>query len=105
MPLHARPSGTIGAKAAVGGGRPSAQSSSQSPAKQLQNFDGVNAIQNSQATGGFDLEPPDESIAVGGNYVLNFVNLTGAIYTKNGHIAAGPFPLGADWSKWWLLQR
>jgi hypothetical protein len=60
----------------------------------LHNFDGVDATQNSVATGGYDLEPPDESIAVGGAYTLNFVNLTGAIYTKNGALAAGPFPLG-----------
>jgi hypothetical protein len=60
----------------------------------LHNFDGVNASQNATATNGYDLEPPDESIAVGGGYTLNFVNLTGAIYDKNGGIAAGPFPLG-----------
>jgi hypothetical protein len=60
----------------------------------LHNFDGVNAIQNSAATKGYDLEPPDEAMAAGNGYVLNFVNLTGAIYKSNGQIAAGPFPLG-----------
>lgn len=60
----------------------------------LHNFQGVSAVDNSNATGGFDLEPPDEGLAAGNGYALNFVNLTGAIYNANGSIAAGPFSLG-----------
>ncbi|MEO7002660.1 MAG: hypothetical protein ABI068_12675 [Ktedonobacterales bacterium] len=59
----------------------------------LGNFDGINAIQNSAAAGG-DLEPPDEGLAAGNGYVMNVVNLTGAIYTTNGTTVAGPFSLG-----------
>ena len=73
---------------------PGASSSPLAPGSLLHNFDGVSAIQNGQATNGYDLEPPDESIAVSNSYVLNFVNLTGAIYTKQGSLVAGPFPLG-----------
>ncbi|MGH2501430.1 MAG: hypothetical protein ACRDID_02830 [Ktedonobacterales bacterium] len=57
------------------------------------NFDGVDAIQNA-AVSGFDLEPPDESMAVGGGYVLSLVNLAGAFYNRNGGLVAGPFPTG-----------
>ncbi len=74
--------------------RPNVSSTTVSTGALLHNFDGISAIQNGQATNGYDLEPPDESIAVGNAYVLNFVNLTGAIYKANGQIAAGPFPLG-----------
>lgn len=95
MPLRPRPrQGTNAATAANASiARPSVHGSKVAPGTLLQSFDGVNAIQNGQATNGFDLEPPDESIAVGNSYVLNFVNLTGAIYNKNGTVAAGPFPL------------
>jgi hypothetical protein len=100
MPLRARPTNKKGAQAAIAytapgsGSQLMAHSSSLASATLLHNFDGVNAIQNTQATHGIALEPPDESIATDGNYVLNLVNLTGAIYTKQGALAAGPFPLG-----------
>ncbi len=93
IPLHPRPTRGVNA-ATIAGTRPSVKSSKLATGSLLQNFDGVNAIQNGQATNGYDLEPPDESMAVGNGYVLNFVNLTGAIYTKKGTLAAGPFPLG-----------
>src|SRR6266700_3745109 len=58
----------------------------------LQNFDGVNALANMQAVG-FDLEPPDQSLATDGTYVLHVVNLTAALYTTNGQVAVPPFSL------------
>lgn len=57
----------------------------------LNNFDGVNALQNDSISQ--PLEPPDEGLAAGGGYVANFVNLTGAFYTTGGATAAGPFSL------------
>lgn len=58
----------------------------------LAEFDGVNAIQNSQ-TAGFDLEPPDEGLGAGHGFVANFVNVTGAIYNMRGGMVQGPFYL------------
>ncbi len=60
--------------------------------KVLQNFDGVDAIQN-RAAAGFNLEPPDEGLGAGNGYVANFVNVTGAIYRRNGTPVTGPFYL------------
>jgi hypothetical protein len=58
----------------------------------LQNFDGVDAIQN-RATAGFNLEPPDEGLGAGHFRVVNFVNVTGAVYGNHGKLLAGPFYL------------
>ncbi len=60
----------------------------------LANFDGVNEIQNSAASN-TPLEPPDEGLAAGNGYVLNVVNVTGAIYNAHGVTLAGPFALYA----------
>ncbi|MFZ2012635.1 MAG: hypothetical protein WAV00_02335 [Nocardioides sp.] len=57
----------------------------------LANFDGVDAIQN--AATAFDLEPPDEGLGAGNGYVVNFVNVTGAIYNTHGGMVQGPFYL------------
>lgn len=54
------------------------------------NFDGVDAIHNS-ATSGFDLEPPDEGLGAGHGFVVNFVNVTGAIYNTHGGMLGAPF--------------
>ncbi len=94
--MRGRPGGGgVASKSVVAGsGVPRVAGSKLAAGTLLNNFDGVDAVQNSVATGGYDLEPPDESIAVGPNYVLNFVNLTGAIYNKQGGVVSGPFPLG-----------
>jgi hypothetical protein len=60
--------------------------------KLIAEFDGVNAIQNSE-TAGFDLEPPDEGLGAGNGFVANFVNVTGAIYNMHGGMVKGPFYL------------
>ena len=91
MPMRGRPAGT-GASPAIGG-RPDTVSTSVAAGNLLHNFNGVDAIDNSTALGGLQFEPPDESVAAGNGYVLNFVNLTGAIYKDNGQLALGPFPL------------
>lgn len=62
------------------------------PGSLLQNFDGIDAIQN-RAAAGFNLEPPDEGLGAGNGYVANFVNVTGGIYRANGRMVAGPFYL------------
>ena len=94
MPMKARP--TNAGAAANGIARPGTVSTSISAGGLLHNFNGVDAIDNSNATAGFDLEPPDEAVAAGNGYVLNFVNLTGAIYKDNGQLVAGPFPLATQ---------
>jgi len=73
--------------------RPTVTSSKLATGNVLHAFQGVSAVDNSNATGGYDLEPPDEGLAASKGYAANFVNLTGAIYNANGSIAAGPFPL------------
>jgi hypothetical protein len=57
----------------------------------LANFDGIDAIQN--AATAFDLEPPDEGLGAGNGYVVNFVNVTGAVYNTHGGMVQGPFYL------------
>jgi hypothetical protein len=51
-----------------------------------QAFDGLNAFQQRHANGGnqFDLEPPDEGLAVGNGYVVNVVNSVIRVYDKSG---------------------
>ena len=92
MPMHGRPSS--GSASAAHASRPSTSSTAVDAGTLLHNFNGVDAIDNSNATGGYDLEPPDEGMAAGDGYVINFVNLTGAIYRPNGQLVVGPFPLG-----------
>ncbi|MBO1756652.1 hypothetical protein [Allobranchiibius sp. CTAmp26] len=53
-------------------------------------FDGVDAIQ-SKAVAGYDVEPPDEGLGAGNGYVVNFVNLAGAIYRTDGSAVTAPF--------------
>ncbi len=90
---HGRPSANGVTSAAVAAHRPSVTTSTLTAGSMLHNFDGVNAIQNAQQNG-FDVEPPDESIAVGSTYVINDVNLTIAAYKKNGQLVAGPVSIG-----------
>ncbi len=92
-PFHGRPTLATSAQRSSSVNRPTAASSKLAAGSLLHNFDGVSAIDNSTALGGLQFEPPDESIATDGTYVLNFVNLTGSIYTKDGGIAKGPFAL------------
>jgi len=73
--------------------RPKVASSKLAAGSLLHTFDGVSARDNSTALGGLQLEPADQSVATDGTYVLNFVNLTGSIYTKDGGLVQGPFPL------------
>jgi len=73
--------------------RPSVSSSKIAAGTLKTGFQGVSAVDNSNATGGYDLEPPDEGLAASNGYAVNLVNLTGAIYTANGTRVVGPFPL------------
>lgn len=64
--------------------------SSSAPLSLGQNFPGVDEIDNLLASG-TPLEPPDEGLGVGGNFVFNLVNVTGAIYRRDGTIYGHPF--------------
>lgn len=63
-----------------------------SSARLLQSFDGIDAIDN-LAAAGFDLEPPDEGLGAGAGWVVNFVNVVGAVYTHDGRQVGQPFYL------------
>jgi len=78
------------ARTIVNGSAPSVTSSTYSVGKVLNNFDGVDAITNDN-TSNTPLEPPDEAIAVGQGYVMNLVNVTGAIYRPHGSLVIPPF--------------
>ncbi len=78
------------ARALVKGSLPSVTSSTYSVGKVLNNFDGVDLITNDN-TSNTPLEPPDEAIAVGQGYVMNLVNVTGAIYRPHGSLVIPPF--------------
>ncbi len=71
---------------------PRVASSPRTHASLVRAFDGVNAIQN-KAAAGFDLEPPDEGLAAGNGYVVNFVNVTGWIQNTSGKPLVKPFYL------------
>ncbi len=72
--------------------RAAGMASSARVSRVVQNFAGVDAIQN-RAAAGFNLEPPDEGLGAGNGFVANFVNVTGAIYRPGGRMVAGPFYL------------
>lgn len=93
MPYHQHPAANSKSAAATHVMRPSVNSSKIAAGTLQTGFQGVSAVDNSNATGGYDLEPPDEGLAASNGYAANFVNLTGAIYNANGSLAAGPFPL------------
>lgn len=88
--FRGRPHSTNAAALNAALSHPSAVSSNRAAGTTINNFDGINATQ-SAAVNGFDVEPPDEALAVGPGYVFNMVNLAGAIYLPNGQLAAGPF--------------
>lgn len=71
---------------------PRAAGSATAASRVQQNFDGIDALQN-KAAAGFDLEPPDEGLGASSAYVANFVNLTGAFYSRTGALLQGPFYL------------
>ncbi len=78
----------------LAGAKPHTVSANVAKGTVLQNFNGVNAIDN-RFVNGIDLEPPDEGLGVSNTYVFNIVNLAGTIYTKNGTRVAGPFNLNS----------
>lgn len=71
---------------------PRATSSRLAAASLVHAFDGVNAIDNKKASG-FDLEPPDEGLAAGNGFVVNFVNVTGLLQSTSGKRLVAPFYL------------
>ena len=65
-------------------------------------FSGFNGLDNlEQASAGtgfyantnFDLEPPDQGLAVGNKFVVEDVNNAIAVYQPNGKLVAGPTPM------------
>ncbi len=91
FPFHGRPTASASIAHTSALSRPTANGVKMfASGALLHNFDGVSATQ-SALVNGFDLEPPDEAVAVGGGYVFNFVNVAGAFYKPNGQLVAGPF--------------
>jgi len=84
--------GTAAARRATAAEAPAAVSTSVagSRAKIVSNSDGVNAIQ-SRAVAGYNVEPPDEGLGAGNGYVVNLVNVAGAVYRTSGAMLTGPF--------------
>ncbi len=88
VPMRTVPKAGVSAHASSVG-RPSAKGVPFAAGRLLQNFDGVNAIQ-SRSVNQFNVEPPDEALAVGNGYVMNAVNEAFIIYNTSGSIVAGP---------------
>jgi hypothetical protein len=55
----------------------------------LTGFPGEDAVL-SQQVNGYDVEPPDQGLCVGGGYVMEVINLVWAVYTPDGTVVAGP---------------
>ncbi len=60
----------------------------------LQNFNGLSSLDNRKVNG-FDLEPPDQGLCVGNGFVMEAINIVGAVYHTNGKLIRGPFGLQA----------
>src|SRR4051794_3802543 len=54
-----------------------------SPAAAPHGFDGISALQ-SRLVNGYDVEPPDEGLAVGNGYIVNAVNDAIRVYSTSG---------------------
>ncbi len=89
---HARTAQTGVAPLVQAAQRPTGVQPLNDPGSLVQNFDGIDAIQN-RAAAGFNVEPPDEGLGAGNGFVANFVNVTGGIYRTDGRMVAGPFYL------------
>jgi len=59
----------------------------------LQNFDGIPV-----GTGGISVAPPDQTMDVGPNHVMQMVNSAYQIFDKNGNSLLGPFTLSNLWA-------
>lgn len=57
-------------------------------------FAGLTALDN-QNVNGFNVEPPDQGLAVGGGFVFEAVNLVFAIYDTSGNRVVGPISASA----------
>ena len=52
-------------------------------------FAGVSALDSFSAAG-FDVEPPDQGLCVGGGHVLDTVNVAQSVYSTSGTLESGP---------------
>jgi hypothetical protein len=52
-------------------------------------FAGVSALDSFSVTG-FDVEPPDQGLCVGGGHVLDTVNVAQSVYSTSGTLESGP---------------
>ena len=75
--------------AAKASNAPKATSSTTASAKLLHNFNGANST-DSMNVNGFDLEPPDQGLCVGGGVTVGIINLVLEVYQPNGTIVEGP---------------
>ena len=92
LPVLGRPSTSAGAQSRTTFTPPRAVSAGLAPSAIVRGFDGVSALDN-RAASGFDLEPPDEGLAAGNGFVVNFVNVTGQIQSTSGAVLMKPFSL------------
>jgi len=60
----------------------------------LHNFNGSSSVDSMNANG-FDLEPPDQGLCVGGGVVVDIINLVIEVYRPNGTIISGPTNLNS----------
>lgn len=58
----------------------------------MQNFDGINAVQDLHVNA-YDNDPPDQGLCVNSSFVVEQVNSAMAIYHHDGSLVAGPFAL------------
>jgi hypothetical protein len=58
----------------------------------IQNFNGLNAVQNLHLNG-YDFDPPDQGLCANASFVVEEVNLVFAIYHHDGSLAVGPISL------------
>lgn len=70
------------------------QMSNREPKALIQNFNGAGAVDNT-AVGFGSLVPPDPSVSVGPNHVVQMINLVHKVYNKSGTLLTGPLKFSA----------
>jgi hypothetical protein len=58
----------------------------------LHNFDALKSLDNQNLLG-FQVEPPDQGLCIGNGFVVEVVNMVGAVYHPDGTTVVGPFNL------------
>ena len=74
-----------------------AQPSSPNTLSPIQSFDGLSQADNDAVTGSTPPNP-DVGLAVGPSHIVEMINLTYAVYDKNGNLLIGPASNSSVWS-------